>query len=782
MTSALVSVALIGGMASCTFDDTDLQNSIDDLTSRVEALENFQEQVQGDIASLQDIISKLNSSVTVNNVVDNGDGSWTINFSDGTSVTIRNGQDGEDGLTPPSITVVEEDGTYYWAYENADGTIKFILDDNGNKIPVSGEAPQVRINPDSGNWEISSDGGKTWENTGVKAEGGAGDSFFSGVYVEGGILYLVLADGTVIEVPMTAELAFDFGTDEEVLYFMAGETKELAYTMSGQESVTVNKPDGWRVSFQGSSLSVTAPAEANVYAETEGAISVILISASGQSLLAEQTVAVAEMEIVAEGETGPVHWVLASDGTMTFNGEGAMPDYTALMGADVPWADYKNEIKNVVISDGLTHIGQYAFSECGNLVSVNIPDGVESIADYAFAACGSLKEIVVPNTVALLGHSVFAQCTGLVEVVLGENITTMGNGCFDNCHSLVNISLPKALANMGTYCFRNCSALAEITVPSGMTVWGENIFEGCSGLLRITLAEGIENIGAFAFANTSGLETVVLPESIKSVGNSSFRSCALLSEVIGGSSLETVSEYAFCDCSSLENADFLSYAVSVGDFAFSATALASVSLDNAVKVGASAFLNCTALKNVVIPDCVTEMGASAFSGCSSLENLSIGSGLTSIPDSGFSGCGLKSLVVPGNIKTIGNSAFGSCESLSELTIGEGVETIGNQSFRWCSSLTELLLPDSVTDIVDMAFADTGLLAVTMGSGVKNIGFMAFSNTPDLMDVTVMAVNPPALGWFNFDQQGDVLHVPAESVEAYQADSEWGSSFTTIVAI
>ena len=286
-------MALICGLSSCTFDDTALQNSIDDLTSRVEALKDFQKQVQGDIASLQDIISKLNSSVTVNNVVDNGDGSWTINFSDGTSVTIRNGQDGEDGLTPPSITVVEEDGTYYWAYENADGTTEFILDGDGNKIPVSGEAPQVRINED-GYWEISSDGGKTWENTGVKAEGGAGDSFFSGVYVEGGILYLVLADGTVIEVPMTAKLAFDFGTDEEVLYFMAGETKELAYTMSGQESVTVNKPDGWRVSFQGSSLSVTAPVEENIYAETEGVISVILISAGGQSLLAEQKVAIGD--------------------------------------------------------------------------------------------------------------------------------------------------------------------------------------------------------------------------------------------------------------------------------------------------------------------------------------------------------------------------------------------------------------------------------------------------------------------------------------------------------
>ena len=161
------------------------------------------------------------------------------------------------------------------------GTTEFILDNNGNKIPVTGEAPLVHINEETGNWEISTDGGQTWEDTGVKAEGGEGDSFFSEVYVESGILYLVLADGTVIEVPMTAELAFDFGTDEEGLYFMAGETKGLAYTMSGQESVTVNKPDGWRVSFQGSSLSVTAPAEENVYAETEGAISVILISASG---------------------------------------------------------------------------------------------------------------------------------------------------------------------------------------------------------------------------------------------------------------------------------------------------------------------------------------------------------------------------------------------------------------------------------------------------------------------------------------------------------------------
>ena len=287
---------LIMAASSCQFDDTELQNSIDDLTSRVEALEDFQEQVQGDIASLQEIISKLDSSVTVNNVVDNGDGSWTINFSDGTSVIIRNGQDGEDGLTPPSITVVEEDGTYYWAYENADGTTEFIRDGDGNKIPVTGEAPQVRIN-DDGYWEISSDGGKTWEDTGVKAEGGDGDSFFSEVYVEGGILYLVLADGTVIEVPMTAELMFDFGTDGDTLYFAAGESQTMEYTMSGAESYTITKPDGWRASIEGNGLVITAPVAENTFAETEGVVSVILFAENGQTFLAEQPVKIGEKPV-----------------------------------------------------------------------------------------------------------------------------------------------------------------------------------------------------------------------------------------------------------------------------------------------------------------------------------------------------------------------------------------------------------------------------------------------------------------------------------------------------
>ncbi len=283
------SLAMAVSVNSC-FDDSALKNSIDDLKDRVEALENFQKQVQGDIASLQEIIAKLQSSVTVNNVVETENG-YTINFSDGTSVTISNGK---DGMTPPSITVVEEGGTYYWAYENADGTTEFIRDGDGNKIPVTGEAPQVRINEETGNWEISTDGGKTWEDTEVKAEGSDGDSFFKDVTVDDDYVNITLKDGSVIKVPRTKELSFVFAASD-VLYFSAGETLSIGYTMSGESSVTITKPDGWRAAIEGDRFVITAPAAENIYAETSGTVSVILFASNGQSFMADVKVEVVEI-------------------------------------------------------------------------------------------------------------------------------------------------------------------------------------------------------------------------------------------------------------------------------------------------------------------------------------------------------------------------------------------------------------------------------------------------------------------------------------------------------
>ncbi len=239
---------LILGTVSCQYDDTELKNSIDDLTGRVEALEDFRDQVQSDIQSLQTIVEKMQEAVTVTDVEDNGDG-YTISFSDGTSVSIKDGRDGqdgedgkdgEDGMTPPTIIVMEEDGIYYWGYEYPDGTEDFIRDNDGNRIPVGGGmAPQVRINPQTGNWEISTDGGLTWEDTGMPSAGGSGESIFKSVELseDGKYVHIILSDDSVFTFEMYTPFEIIFETTD--IAMQTGKTEEIPFTLEGADEMTV---------------------------------------------------------------------------------------------------------------------------------------------------------------------------------------------------------------------------------------------------------------------------------------------------------------------------------------------------------------------------------------------------------------------------------------------------------------------------------------------------------------------------------------------------------------
>lgn len=283
---AAAGLAMLLSVSAC-FDDSALKDSIDDLNGRVEALEDFRDQVQSEIDALQDIVAKLQSQVTVNSVEQNSDGSYTIRFSDGTSATIS---DGQDGMTPPTIIVIlGEDGEYYWGYENPDGSEEFLLDDQGNKIKVTADAPQVRINPQTGNWEISTDGGNTWEDTGMPSEG-TGDSLFLSVEEDDDYVYIELRNGEIITLPKTKELVFAIENDEQTLYFDRDESMKFDYTLSGHQTVTITKPDGWRAAIDGGKFVITAPAAGNEYAEFAGKVSVILTASNGQSFVAEQQV------------------------------------------------------------------------------------------------------------------------------------------------------------------------------------------------------------------------------------------------------------------------------------------------------------------------------------------------------------------------------------------------------------------------------------------------------------------------------------------------------------
>lgn len=356
----------------CSYDDSRLWDSVNGLQERIDSLEKS---LQDDINSLKTIIAKLGQEgVTVDSAVETGDG-WTITFSDGTVVTVNIGDDSGQAV----IIIAEEDGDYWWAYETADGSVVFLTDGNGEKIPAASVAPQVRINPDTNTWEISCDGGKTWKDTRVPASGKE-EGFFSDVRFENDTLTIELKDGTVISLPVTAELSFSFIT-EGPIELTYGESAEVEFSMTGAVNTQISKPDGWKVAFSGDKMKITAPTEANTFAESEGTVSVIAISSSGLSAYDEISVCIKSPEIKAvdlnsDGIYANSYIVSEPNTTYMFDAT-VMGNGISTPGLDAPAAiepkdvfilwETGEEAGNVLSSVELTADGKVLFTTSGTI-------------------------------------------------------------------------------------------------------------------------------------------------------------------------------------------------------------------------------------------------------------------------------------------------------------------------------------------------------------------------------------------------------------------------------
>ena len=157
-----------------------------------------------------------------------------------------------------------------------------------------------------------------------------------------------------------------------------------------------------------------------------------------------------------------------------------------------------------------------------------------------------------------------------------------------------------------------------------------------------------------------------------------------------------------------------------------------------IGIGYRAFLDCSSLTSVMIPDSVSSIGISAFYGCSSLTSVSIPDSVTSIKDSAFYGCSsLTSVSIPDSVTSIGDHAFQSCSSLTSVSIPDSVSSIGDHAFFECTSLTSVSIPDSVTSIKDSAFQNcSSLTSVSIPDSVTSIKDSAFENCSSLTSVSI----------------------------------------------
>ena len=181
-------------------------------------------------------------------------------------------------------------------------------------------------------------------------------------------------------------------------------------------------------------------------------------------------------------------WTLSANGTtMTISGTGAMKEY---YGSDNSPAYYNYIIKKVVIENGITSIGAYAFSGCTNLASIEIPSSVTSVGDGAFQDCSSLTGITIPESVTSIGDSAFFGCSDLTSITIPKNVTSIGNHAFESCTGLTSITIPKSVISIGEFAFYNCTGLTSITIPRSVTSIGRGAFSGCSNSPEITVSCG----------------------------------------------------------------------------------------------------------------------------------------------------------------------------------------------------------------------------------------------------------------------------------------------------
>ena len=359
-------------------------------------------------------------------------------------------------------------------------------------------------------------------------------------------------------------------------------------------------------------------------------LSVLMIITSVPLMAVESFAAVP----VKSGTTGECTWTLDSDGVLTISGNGKMKDYS--FNERKPWG---TSITKVVIENGVTSIGNWAFENCFSLTSITILDGVRYIGNCAFLCCTSLTSITIPDSVTSIGDEAFEGCTSLTSVTIGNGVTSIGYKAFAYCRLLESVTIPDGVTGIGDSAFHSCTSLTSVTIPDSVTSIGLSAFEDCTSLISITIPNSVTSVGNRAFYNCTSLTSITIPDSVTSIGNSAFQNC---------------------------------------------TSLKSVTIGNGVtRIGQSAFEDCTWLTSITIPDSVTSIGEETFRGCTWLTSVTIGNGVTRIGQSAFEDCTwLTSVTIGNGVKSIGYSAFYNCTSLTSVTIPNSVTRIGKKAFGY----------------------------------------------------------------------------------------------------
>ena len=596
--------ACMFGLSSCgdDYDDSELRSDIENLEGRITALEEWQKSVNTDIRSLQSLVAALEDKDYVTAVTPLEDGTgYVISFLKSGNVTIKHGErgeqgeNGEDGTTPVISVKQDSDGKHYWTVNG-----EWLLD-NGNKMPVTGEkgdkgdkgdkgadaiAPQVRINTDTNLWEISTDGGKTWTSTGVKATGDKGNTGAQGpqgdaIFAKDGIDYtsdldnviFTLVDGTKITLPRTSALTVGFESYEtfmltlttNVIDIVLPETlKEEDYTALvaevkneagvGMDFQTRAASSPWQVKLtkptftngkypNNAKVTETAP-RANH--GDQAILKITLIDNRGKEISASRVLEYFN-GVIVDISAGELSNVLSG---ITLTNINALKVTGTLNETDFKYIRENLTALEVLDLSGtnMTVFPNRALAfyngENTTLKEVILPEGLISIEEAAFANCTALEKLNVPYTVNTLGRWILEN-TKVTSFTIPQVVTEIPASCFYGS-AITTINIPPSVKTIGNWAFQNAK-LTEVVIPSSVTSIGKWAF-GCENgnpaLQSVIIEANITEIPECCFYLQTKLTSISLPEGITSIGDDAFNQCKITSLTLPAS-LKTIGARAF---------------------------------------------------------------------------------------------------------------------------------------------------------------------------------------------------------------------------------------------
>ena len=463
------------------------------------------------------------------------------------------------------------------------------------------------------------------------------------------------------------------------------------------------------------------------------------------------------------------------------------------------------EVNNLVIPEGVTSIGAYAFVFCTGLTSVTIGNSVTSIGGSAFESCSGLTSVTIGNSVTSIGGSAFESCTGLTSVTIGNSVTSIGDFAFRNCSGLTSVTIPNSVTSIGDYAFWDCTGLTSVTIGNSVTSIGGSAFFDCSSLTSVTIPNSVTSIGESAFYGCSGLTSVTIPNSVTRIGNSAFCNCSGLTSVTIGNSVTSIGGSAFYGCSSLTSVTieaetpptlgsdvfytnycpiyvpcgtldsyktaegWSKYQYRIKYAPYPSYAITKKAENGNITTSSTDFTMCDAEHPVICtanPDRGFYFVRWADGNTENPRTIELTQDTTmeAIFDYLLTGkCGKDSaltwtfepasmaLNITGKGALSENYTYGTF--IESLTIGNEINTIGERAFYGCS----------------------GLKNVILGSSVKVLEQGAFYNCSSIESITCYSQRPPTVNQdalYGLDYS-TIVYVPADYLETYKMHDVWG---------